>query len=743
MKKLRNIVYLVAILFFLGIALPLVDARVEAGNLTSEADQLIREAPSISNYGDTGAVVLLKEGRMTAGKNAVHRTTIHVVGKILDEKAASDYGEISRYFNSYYDDATLDFARTLKKDGKVIEVSKDATQVKTPPGVRTYTDLRLLTFSLPALEVESVFEYQVTIKNRLPRIENRWYQGFRFNHLLFGISRIDPVYKSRFILKVPERKKFAYRVNNTEASPTIKKEGGFVTYTWEVENLPAIPIEGNMPPVAEMHPIVWVSSLKGWKEVDEWATGLFSPKIAVTREVKAKAKHITREAKTEKEKIQDIFYYIQSTIEYVAADLLRGGQRPHPANEILKNQYGDCKDQVVLFLSMLKAIGIRGYPAFINPYPIAEVNREVPLPNFSHVIVYIPRKGRDDLWLDTTSGVTEFPYLHWTDQDRWAFVINGKGGNFLKTPSSKLGDNQGIIRIHSKFKDETLNCKMTVEGKGAMSDHMKSIMKSLPAFQQEQIISGLVKTIDPNAQVRAIDFSDLDNPRLPFNATAHFELEFIGMEPMTSFSYSSNALPMLSFFTELNNLPSPENRKNDYVVSPFKFKLVQEWFCSPPTKDFGVSIMPREELLDTDLVLFRTKYPEEGKSLRARSEFVSKQNRIRKEKYRAFCQSIQETLKKSQWQLVFKRSMIDRKGEELEAKVGKRPQDAIALLNLAKHHLTRGKYKEAKELLEKAVIIAPENGEIHYFLGLALGYLDQYDEGKKKFEKAKELGYEP
>jgi hypothetical protein len=329
------------------------------------------------------------------------------------------------------------------------------------------------------------------------------------------------------------------------------------------------------------------------------------------------------------------------------------------------------------------------------------------------------------------------------DQDRLAFVVNGKGGKFIKTPSSAPEDNQGVIRIDSRFKDGTINCKMIVEGKGALSDNMKSISRSIPAFQQENIISGLVKSIIPDALIQSIEFSDLQNPRQPFKAIALFELKDIWKEETLSFFYTSNALPMLSFFAELHNLPSPENRKNDYIVCPFKYKLIQELFCHPPAKDFIPSIIPPEEIIDTRFILFRTKYPREGDAIRAQSEFELKQNRVTNEEYREFHGSIQETLKKSDWMVVFQKSRIDKKEKKLEAKVKKSPQDAQALMELAMNYLTKAKYEEAKDLLERAVIIDPKNGEIHYFLGVALSYLEKYDEGEKEFEMAKGLGYEP
>ena len=39
--------------------------------------------------------------------------------------------------------------------------------------------------------------------------------------------------------------------------------------------------------------------------------------------------------------------------------------------------------------------------------------------------------------------------------------------------------------------------------------------------------------------------------------------------------------------------------------------------------------------------------------------------------------------------------------------------------------------------------MAPENGEIHYLNGLALGYLERFEESKISLKKAHNLGYRP
>ena len=265
---------------------PKVESQARGDDLNTEITKLIREAASRESYDEAGAVILLLERTMSGEKSGLYNITAHIVGKILDEKAKSDYGQAVIPFNSYYQQATLDFARTIKKDGTVIEVSRDATQIKTDPNVKRYTDMRALTFSLPALERGAVFEFQVTINQKIPLMENNWAAIFGFYFDSVGarsIPRIDPVYRSRLILKVPEGEEFIYQVKNAKVLPTIKKESGHMVYTWEVKDLPTVTIEDFMPNIDEIVPLIQLSSIKEWKELDEWASSRFLSRTRMIR----------------------------------------------------------------------------------------------------------------------------------------------------------------------------------------------------------------------------------------------------------------------------------------------------------------------------------------------------------------------------------------------------------------------------------------------------------------------------
>ncbi len=43
-----------------------------------------------------------------------------------------------------------------------------------------------------------------------------------------------------------------------------------------------------------------------------------------------------------------------------------GRYQPHAADDVLTNNYGDCKDKQTLLASLLQASGITLYPALVN-----------------------------------------------------------------------------------------------------------------------------------------------------------------------------------------------------------------------------------------------------------------------------------------------------------------------------------------------------------------------------------------
>ena len=73
-----------------------------------------------------------------------------------------------------------------------------------------------------------------------------------------------------------------------------------------------------------------------------------APKAAVTDRIRALALNLTTGLTGEREKARALYDWVSRNIRYVAVTLGSGGYVPHSADEVLANEYGDCKDHVVL-----------------------------------------------------------------------------------------------------------------------------------------------------------------------------------------------------------------------------------------------------------------------------------------------------------------------------------------------------------------------------------------------------------
>jgi len=148
------------------------------------------------------------------------------------------------------------------------------------------------------------------------------------------------------------------------------------------------------------------------------------------------------------------------------------GFEPHYATEIFRNKYGDCKDQVMLLIAMLKFAGIPAYPVLIGTKGVYPLDEEFPTLLFNHAIC-LAKVGGKSVFLDPTAETTSFGDLPGGDQGRkvlqrwwikhtkpilveeelkgWVNVIS-PGGKILEYNISDVENLDQPVRIKVKFK---------------------------------------------------------------------------------------------------------------------------------------------------------------------------------------------------------------------------------------------------------------------------------------------------
>jgi transglutaminase-like putative cysteine protease len=95
-----------------------------------------------------------------------------------------------------------------------------------------------------------------------------------------------------------------------------------------------------------------------WRAIGQWTAKLEEHRPDPSPEITAQTQALIAGAPDFYARLSRITEYIQKNIRYFVVERGIGGLQAHPAADIFRNRYGDCKDKTTLLISMLLAAGI-------------------------------------------------------------------------------------------------------------------------------------------------------------------------------------------------------------------------------------------------------------------------------------------------------------------------------------------------------------------------------------------------
>jgi transglutaminase-like putative cysteine protease len=348
-----------------AIKVPSYEKDVQAVVLVDDQVSTVESDGRVTEVYNFAVRILRREGRDYATGRVGY---IPDIGKVKELKAwlVKPTGEIKRY----------------GKDDTV-DVAADMNDV--------YNEYRMKKISATSdADTGAVFAYTYTLEDRSVFSQTDW----KFQSDI-------PVISSRFTLNLPTGwRAEAVTFNHPNIDPRVNG----TSYTWELNNLPAIPDEPLSPSLSNLVARLAVSyfppsgqtvpikTFTNWAEVAAWMSELEDPQVIVDDALARKAYELTALAKTEYEKIRAIAEYAQK-IQYISIQTgigRGGGYRPHSSTEVFAKSYGDCKDKANLMRAMLKVVGITAFPVSIYSGDPAYVRASWPSPQqFNHCIIAV------------------------------------------------------------------------------------------------------------------------------------------------------------------------------------------------------------------------------------------------------------------------------------------------------------------------------------------------------------------
>jgi tetratricopeptide (TPR) repeat protein len=308
----------------------------------------------------------------------------------------------------------------------------------------------------------------------------------------YNFQRDGIVLDERLEIKVPGDR--AIKFKGPEATQTIKPDAGFRRYTWTYSRLQSTKeTESDQKKIEALRgrspaPDVQLSSFQSWAEVGQWYWNLQSPRIEPSAAVRTKAAELTNGMTDDAAKLQALYTFVSLQYPYIGIAFGIGRYQPHAADDVLSNNYGDCKDKHTLLASLLQASGITLYPALINS--ARKLDPDVPSPGqFDHIIGYLPH-GKTALWLDTTPEVGPLGYLLTPLRDKPALVMLGeKSAQLINTPADPPFTSSQAFKIEGKLRDDgSFEAHIQDTSRGDAEFIIRSAFRRLPQPQWRDLV---------------------------------------------------------------------------------------------------------------------------------------------------------------------------------------------------------------------------------------------------------------
>lgn len=699
--------------------------------------QIIKNFTPTTSEQNDGAVVLNKKRNITVNNDGTYKDTIYYLIAILDNQAAKDYSQIKLYFNSYGTNAELNFARSIKQNQIINEINKDAFVVKGDNS-NMLDDIKVLSFSIPSIESKTFIEFQITFSNTKQPIKDVFIENGKFLHLQTKEvgARIDSARESLLQIKIPKEKKLSYDAAN---HPKIYNDEKYTIYEWKKNNIQKIYFEPF--PGMDMVKIInresfYVTTIKDWNEFNNVFLNLFENAMINQTKTKQIAIALTKNKQSEEEKIKILYEYVQKNIKYVYAHVDSNGYKPHNADMVLNNLYGDCKDQATLLATMLRSIGIDANIALVNSGIESTIsNKKIPTPNyFNHAIVYVPSR---QMWIDTTIHQSNFPGINHLGFGASALILQKNSPVFKNLPKSSPSDNR--IEIYNKpiFDNNKLIIDSSILFSGFFDDLLKGGNSTDSNFKQ--MFQKTLENIFPGNNIKILEFGNSNDKNNKF--FVHFLIETQvkissdknQKEEKEIVSFGSSIFAKTSFLHNLALLTKPSENKYGFWGLPFEFQETFECFV-PQKNTAKLKIINPPYKYESDYFSYKSNTIERDGMYIVNTKFISKDFNVPNVKYNSFYNDVQTIAKNDLWAISF---IKDSTGDKLKKLTSKK--DIESQKEIINIYIDSANYESAKTVIESTIKQYPNNGDLYYLYGIVLGYLGNDTESEKAFEKSIKL----
>ncbi len=391
------------------------------------------------------------------------------------------------------------------------------------------SDARAVDYSLPFNNLNEI--------NHLYTTEVR---DVRYLSLVFFPS-VYPIAEKDIVFDIPDWltvdfKEYNFDGFNISKTVTPIKDGKRVTFT--ARQIAAYKNEKKAPNAKRIFPHIMLL-FKSFKEKEKkqqifenvgdlyaWYAGICKDIGDTPPVLKEQVDKLTAGKKTELEKIEAVFYWVQDNVRYIAFENGIMGFRPDACQKVYKNLYGDCKGMANLLKQMLILAGFDARLTWIGtndiPYDYSTPSMAVD----NHMICTVILNNKK-YFLDGTEDYIALDDYATRIQGKQVLIEDGKSYMLDKIPSFSADRNQIVQKINFTLENTHLVGPVKAEYIGETKTRILYSYNQVPNDKRNDALKEFVGSGNKNLAIKNVEISSTDDRKNAFKVTADLDLNHV------------------------------------------------------------------------------------------------------------------------------------------------------------------------------------------------------------------------
>ena len=478
---------------------------------------------STANTGNTDEAYVFERLRTSYRfeNDGTSRRETEAVIRIQSEAGVQAFGQLVFGYNASTEKIEIVYARVKKPDGSIINASTNAIQDLSSPVQQrapVYTDFREKHVTVRGLRPGETLEYKtVTLTHTALAAGHFWAEH--------DFQRDDVVLDEQLWIDLPADRPVLLKTAD-DAVPEVSTRDGRRLHHWTSSHLArdrtakAVGDGGDDEDTDEpRRAAVRLTTFRNWAEFGAWYRSIERGPRTITAAVRAKALALTAGRTSDVERLEALYDFVAPNFRYVSISLGRGRFQARSAADVLRDQYGDCKDKHTLLAAMMESVGLRASTVLINSS--TKIDPDFPSPTeFDHVLTlaHLPSL---EAWMDVTTEIAPFRLLSPNLRRKQALVISTtEPARLVDTPADPP-----VLSLVTTDVEATLGAagalaaqvKLAVRGDAELM--LRYIFRSAPAAEWKNVVKGLSAMSGIDGEVSDWTVSDPAATREPFRVT--------------------------------------------------------------------------------------------------------------------------------------------------------------------------------------------------------------------------------